>query len=186
MTKLMTETVLRKRILVITNDSTVFKDKARLLSAWEMFEGRMTEVKHLVARLDTAKNEKGNKLCDVSFGVISTRYGFVPGNYMVTGYDEVMDSKEGYERCQAEKQYVETVSYLTQPFDLVIFCIPKEMFRLFLDADQIRDGCVVAVTSPEFKERVEAKDWYFLERSGARVGDKNAEEIERIVRQICA
>jgi hypothetical protein len=60
------------------------------------------------------------------------------------------------------------------------------MFRLFLDADQIRDGCVVAVTSPEFKERVEAKQWYFLERSGARVGDKNADEIERIVRQICA
>ncbi len=186
MTKLMTETVLRKRILIITNDSTVFKDKKRLLTAFEMFEGRMTEVKNLVARLDTAKNAKGDKLCDVSFGVISTKYGFVPGNYMVTGYDEVMDSKEGYEACQERKQYVEQVSYLTQPFDLTIFCIPKEMFRMFLDADQIRDGCVVAVTSPEFKDRVEAKKWYFLERSGARVGSENADRIEEIVRELCA
>lgn len=183
---LMTETVLKKRILIITNDSTVFKDKRRLLSAWEMFEGRVTEVKNLVARLDTAVDGKGEKLCDVSFGIISTKYGFVPGNYMVTGYDDVMCDAAGYQECQDRKQYIEQISYLTQPFDLVVFCIPKDMFRMFLDADQIRDGIVVAVTSPEFKDRVEAKNWHFLERSGARVGSENADEIERIVRELCA
>lgn len=186
MTKLMTETVLNRRILIITNDSTVFTAKHRVLSAFEMFEGRVTEVKNLVARLDTATDDKGRKLCDVSFGIISTKYGFVPGNYMITGYDEVMSDKAGYEECEERKQYVEQISYLTQPFDLVVFCIPKDMFKLFLDADLIRKGCVVAVTSPDFKEECEARDWVFLERKGARVGSENADEIERIVRELCA
>ena len=55
--KLKTETVISKRILIVTNDSTVFTDKNRLRTAFEMFEGRMTEVKKLVARLDTATKE---------------------------------------------------------------------------------------------------------------------------------
>jgi len=174
-----------KRILIVTNDSTVFKDKKKLLSAFEMFEGRMTEVKNLVARLDTAQNKRGSKLCDVSFGVISAHYGFLPANYMVTGYDEVMDSKESYIAVEEKKQYVEQVSYLTQPFDKVIFCMPKEMFRLFLEADLIRDGKLIAVTNPEFKEECEKRKWTYLERKGARVGDANADTIEKLIRELC-
>ena len=185
MTKLMTETVLQTRILVVTNDSTVFlKNKNLVAQAFDMFGGRVTEVKNLVARLDTAKKEDGNKLCDVSFGVISTKYGFVPGNYMISGYDEVMDSKEGYQDCEERKQFVEQVSYLTQPFDKTIICVPKEMFRMFLEADQIRDGAVIAVTSPEFKEECEKRNWTFLERKGARVGDANADRIEELIRAL--
>ncbi len=186
MTKLMTETVLKKRILIVTNDSTVFTAKHRLLSAFEMFEGRMTEVKNLVARLDTAVDGNGAKLCDVSFGIITARYGFVPANYMITGYDEVMECREDYERVQAEKQFVEQVSYLTQPFEKVIFCMPKDMFAMFLEADLIRDGVLIAVTSPDFKEECESRGWTFLERRGARVGRENADEIERIIRELCA
>jgi len=183
--KFYAETKLHNRILIVTNDSTVFKNKNRLLSAFEMFEGRMTEVKKLVARLDTAKDEKDRKLCDVSFGVITARYGFVPGNYMVTGYEDKMDCKEDYIRVNEEKQYVEQVSYLTKPFDKVIFCMPKEMFRLFLEADQIDNGKLIAVTNPEFEEECKKRDWIYLERKGARVGDANADRIEEIVREIC-
>lgn len=186
MQKLMTETVLKKRILVVTNDSTVFTNKNKLDTAFNMFAGRMTEVKNLVARLDTAKDGNGGKLCDVSFGVITTKYGFVPGNYMISGYDDVMSDRAGYEECQERKQFVEQVSYLTQPFDLTIFCIPKDMFSMFLDANQIRKGAVLAVTSPDFKDECEKREWRFLERKGARVGSENADEIERIVREICA
>ena len=93
--KLKTETVLSKRILIVTNDSTVFTAKNKLATAFEMFEGRMTEVKKLVARLDTAVKDNGDKLCDVSFGVITTKYGFVPGNYNIPGYDEVKSDKAG-------------------------------------------------------------------------------------------
>jgi len=185
MTQLLTDLHLAKRILIVTNDSTVFKDKNRLLSAFEMFEGRATEVKNLVARLDTAVDDKGGKLCDVSYGVITTKYGFVPGNYMVTGYDEVMDSKEGYIEADQRKQYVEQVSYLTRPFDKVIFCMPKEMFRLFLEADQIADGKLIAVTNPEFKDECEKRGWIYLERRGARVGNENADRIEEIIRELC-
>ena len=185
MTKLMTETVIQTRILVVTNDSTVFlKNKNLVAQAYDMFGGRVTEVKNLVARLDTAVKEDGSKLCDVSFGVISTKYGFVPGNYMISGYDEVMDSKEGYLDCEERKQFVEQVSYLTQPFDKTIICVPKEMFRMFLEADQIRDGVVIAVTSPEFKEECEKRNWTFLERKGARVGAENADKIEELIRAL--
>ncbi|MGN0098561.1 MAG: hypothetical protein ACI38Y_04475, partial [Candidatus Methanomethylophilaceae archaeon] len=184
--KLKTETVISKRILIVTNDSTVFTDKNKLRTAFEMFEGRMTEVKKLVARLDTATKENGDKLCDVSFGVITTKYGFVPGNYNITGYDYVMSDKAGYQECEDRKQFVEQVSYLTQPFDKTIFCIPKDMFAMFLEADMIRDGAVIAVTSPDFKEECEKRGWTFLERKGARVGNDNADEIERIVRELCA
>lgn len=184
--KFYTETKMQKRILVVTNDSTVFKDKRRLFSAYEMFEGRVTEVKNLVARLDTAVGDDGKKLCDVSFGIISARYGFVPANYMVTGYDEVMDSKEAYEDLEERKQFVEQVSYLTQPFDLSVICVPKDMFAMFLAKGELPEGKIVAVTCPEFKDECEKRGWTFLERRGARVGNENADEIERIVRKICA
>ncbi len=185
MTKYYTDLHLNKRILIVTNDSTVFKDKRKLLSAFEMFEGRATEVKNLVARLDTAVDDNGEKLCDVSYGVISTRFGFVPGNYMVTGYDDVMDSKEDYIRINEEKEYVDRVAYLTRPFDKVVFCIPKEMFRLFLGPDLIEDGKLIAVTNPEFKEECEKRGWTYLERNGARVGKENADKIEEIIRELC-
>ena len=184
--KLKTETVLSKRILIVTNDSTVFTAKNKLATAFEMFEGRMTEVKKLVARLDTAVKDNGDKLCDVSFGVITTKYGFVPGNYNITGYDEVMSDKAGYQDCEERKQFVEQVSYLTQPFDKTIFCIPKDMFAMFFEADMIRDGAVIAVTSPDFKDECERRGWTFLERKGARVGNDNADEIERLIRELCA
>ena len=183
--KLMTETVFQKRILVVTNDSTVFLENKNLVAqAFDMFGGRVTEVKRLVARLDTATKENGSKLCDVSFGVISTKYGFVPGNYMISGYDEVMSDKAGYEDCEKRKQFIEQVSYLTQPFDKTIFCVPKDMFKMFLDADQIRDGCVIAITSPEFKEECEKRNWTFLERKGSRVGSENADKIEELIRAL--
>ena len=142
-------------------------------------------MKKLVARLDTAEKPDGRKLCDVSFGVITTKYGFVPGNYMISGYDKVADCKEDYLDIQERKQFVEQVSYLTQPFEKVIFCIPKDMFAMFLEADLIEKGKVIAVTSPDFKEECEKRGWTFLERKGARVGNENADEIERLIREFC-
>ena len=184
-TRLVTETKIQKRVLVVTNDSTVFLENKNLIAqAFDMFGGRVTEVKKLVAHLDTATKEDGSKLCDVSFGVISTKYGFVPGNYMISGYDEVMSDKAGYEDCEKRKQFVEQVSYLTQPFDKTIMCVPKDMFAMFLEADQIRDGALIAVTSPDFKEECEKRNWTFLERKGARVGEENAKKIEEIIRAL--
>ncbi|MBE6518624.1 MAG: hypothetical protein E7Z70_03665 [Thermoplasmata archaeon] len=185
MTQLMTDLHMNKRILVVTNDSKVFKDKSKLLSAFEMFEGRATEVKNLVARLDTATDDKDRKICDVSYGVISARYGFVPGNYMVTGYEETMDTAEEFKAVDQNKGYVEQVSYIANAFDKVIFCMPKELFRLFLEADQIGKGKLIAVTNPEFKEECEKRDWIYLERKGARVGNDNADRIEEIIRELC-
>ncbi len=185
MTKIATETKTMPRILVVTNDSTVFLSK-RLDSAFNMFGGRATEVKKLVARLDTLTDDSGRKLCDVSFGVITTKYGFVPGNYMIAPYEDVMSDADGYRKADEEKNFVDQVSYLTRPFDKTIMCIPKEMFRMFLDANYIWDGKLIAVTSPEFKDECEKRGWIFLERSGARVGNENADRIEEIVRELCA
>ena len=66
-TKLMTEMKTSTRILVVTNDGTVFRSNG-VDSAFNMFGGRVTEVKSLVARLDTAVDET---LFDISGYTIS-------------------------------------------------------------------------------------------------------------------
>ncbi len=176
---------LGKRILVVTNDSTVFLKRA-LSTPWEIFGGRVTEVKNLVERLDTAVDGKGGKLCDVSFGVITTKYGFVPANYNILPYDGVMSDRKGYEEADGRKHFVEQTSFLTRPFDKVVMCVPNDMFEMFLDRGQIEDGKLIAVTSPRFREECERRGWTWLERRGARVGSGNADEIERLVRELCS
>ena len=196
MTRIYTETKLMKRILIVTNDSTVFLTKNRIDTAFNIFGGRVTEVKNLVKRLDTAENDRGEKLCDVSFGVITTKYGFVPGNYQIMEYPNVMSNREEYIQADLDRNFVSQTSFMMKPFDKVILCVPKDMFSMFLDADEIEHGKVIAdeiehgkviaVTSPEFREECEKRGWTFLERKGARVGDANADEIERLVRELCA
>lgn len=184
--KFITETVMQKRILIVTNDSTVFLNPNRIDTVFNMFGGRATEVKKLVARLDTAVDGNGKKLCDVSFGVITTQYGFVPGNYQIVSYNNVMSDRAGYEDCENRKQFVEQVSYLCKPFDKVILCVPKDMFSMFLEADLIDDGKLIAVTNPCFKEECEKRGWTYLERNGARIGNDNADKIEEYVRKLCS
>ncbi len=186
MTKIYAETKLRKRILIVTNDSTVFLVKNRIAPAFEMFGGRMTEVKNLVRRLDTAVDNRGGKLCDVSFGVISTRYGFVPGNYQIMDYSHVMSNREEYLQADSDRNFISQTSFMMRPFDKVVLCVPKDMFAMFLETDEIDGGKLIAVTSSEFKEECERRSWTLLERRGARVGDENADEIERLVRELCA
>ncbi len=186
MTKIYTETKLQKRILIVTNDSTVFLVRNRIAPAFEMFGGRMTEVKNLVRRLDTAVDDREEKLCDVSFGVISTRYGFVPGNYQIMDYPHVMSNKKEYLQVDLDRNFVSQTSFMMRPFDKVVLCVPKDMFTMFLETDEIDDGKLIAVTSPEFKEECERRGWTFLERRGTRVGDENADEIEKLVRKLCA
>ena len=182
MTKIYAETKLMKRILIVTNDSTVFLVKNRIATAFELFGGRVTEVKNLVKRLDTAVDDRGQKLCDVSFGVITTKYGFVPGNYQIMEYPNVMSNREEYLQADLDKNFVSQTSFMTRPFDKVIMCVPKDMFSMFLDADEIEHGKVIAVTSPEFREECEKRGWTFLERKGARVGDANLPDLlDRLV-----
>lgn len=185
-TKIMAELKMGKRILIVTNDSTVFLVRNRLSTPYEMFGGRVTEVKNLVRRLDTATDDRGRKLCDVSFGVITTKYGFVPGNYQIMDYPDVMSDKKGYEEAEARKQFVEQTSFLTRPFDKTVICVPNDMFQMFLDYDGIDNGKLIAVTSPRFKDECERRGWTWLERRGARIGDANADEIERLVRELCS
>lgn len=180
------EMKLSKRILIVTNDSTVFLQKGRVVSAFELFGGRMTEVKNLVARLDTAVDDRGRKLCDVSFGVITTEYGFVPGNYVIRDYPEVMHDKAGYAEADARRGYVEQVSFLMRPYDKVVMCVPNDMFEMFLERREMPDDVLIAVTSPRFRDACGEHGWTWLERKGARVGSGNADEIERIVRELCS
>lgn len=174
-------------VLVITNDSTVFL-KPGIASAFEMFGGRCQEVKKLVARLDTASktDDVTKKLCQVSFGIISSRYGYVPADYTVMPYpkEEVMDSPEDYEAVQEKKNYLGMIDYTCKLFDRIVVCVPKHMMKMIIDANILPNGRVIAVTSPDFKEECEKRDWLFLERRGARVGDENADIIFEEVRKI--
>ena len=181
-----TEMRMGKRILIVTNDSTVFLEKGRLATPWEMFGGRVTEVKNLVKRLDTATKEDGSKLCDVSFGVITTQFGFVPGNYQITDYPNVMSNRAEYEAADEARNFIEQTAFLMRPFDKVILCVPNDMFAMFLEKAEIPDGRLIAVTSARFRDECERRGWSWLERRGARVGNENADEIERQIRLLCA
>lgn len=175
------EVKLRPRVLVVTNDSTVFLEKNRIASAADMFGGRVTEVKNLVERLKSLTNDDGKPVVDVSFGIITTKYGFVPGDYQIMSYDEVMSDAAGYKEADERKKYVEQTSFLTRPFDLTIICVPNDMFGMFLEYDDIADGKLVAITSEKYKEECEKHGWMWLLRKGARVGNDNADRIvERV------
>ena len=156
----------KKKILVITNDSTVFLSDG-FVSAYDMFGGRLTEVRNLYDRI--AENNIA------SFGVISGKYGFIPSNYVVMKYDNVPSCKEDYEKLQKEKDFVGQIEYLSRPFDKVVLCVPKDMFEMLIPA--FPKGKLIAVTNRKFKSVCKQNDWSFYLRKGARVGNSNAEAI---------
>ncbi len=155
-----------KRILVLSNDSTVFLSNG-FVSAFEMFGGRLTEVKRLVERLD--------EVCDISFAIISGEFGFIPANYVVRKYDRVPSCKEEYEDLQKRKDFVGHAKFICQAFDKIIVCVPKDMFAMLIPA--LPKGRVIAVTNECFREECEKNGWTFYLRKGARVGDSNADAI---------
>ena len=161
-------------VLVITNDSTVFTT-TRWVSAFDMFAGRMTEVKNLVESL--------SEISHVSFGIISGKYGFVPSNYVVMPYDNVPGCKEDYEELQERTDYAEKIRYVCQNFfDRIVVCVPKDMFAIIKDS--LPNGKVIAVTNPCYEEECTSRGWTYLHRNGARVGKENAERIREIVRSL--
>ncbi len=170
-----------KSILVITNDSSVFL-KSGLATAFEMFGGRTEEIKKLVARLDTASKD-GRKMCDVSYGVISSRFGFVPGNYIITKYDDVMAKKADYERVQREKDYLGQLNKISLYFDRIVVCVPNDMFAMMLKDETFRHGKVIAVTGLAYEEECKKRDWIFLERKGARLGKENSDKIFNMIEE---
>jgi len=172
-----------RSVLVVTNDSTVFLKKG-LASAFEMFGGHAEEIKKLYTRLDTAQ-KGGRKMCDVSYGIITTRFGYVPGNYVITSYDNVMSSKKDYERVQEEKNFLAELNKASAYHDRVILCVPKDMFAMILDDCTIRKGKVIAVTSPQFEEECILRNWVYLERKGTRLGNINADKIFKIIEKEC-
>ena len=172
-------------VMVITNDSTVFL-KDGICSAYELFGGRCQEIKNLVRDLDLAKKDDGKPLCTVSFGIVTSRFGFVPADYTVMKYpaEEVMSTPEDYERVQAAKDFLGKIRYCTTTFDRIVVCVPKHMMEMILDSGCLPRGVVIAVTSPELRERVEANDWMFLERRGARLGNENREAVMDEIKRI--
>jgi len=168
-----------RSILIITNDSTVFL-KRGLASAFEMFGGRTEEIKKLVATLDTAE-KNGRKMCDVSYGVISTRFGFIPGNYVITNYDNVMSKKEDYIRVQNEKDYLGQLNHVSIYFDRIIVCVPNDMFAMMLENETFQNGKVIAVTGKAFEGECSKRGWVYLERRGSRLGKENADKIFRLI-----
>jgi len=155
------------RVLVITNDSTVFL-KNGLCSAAEMFGGRVKEVRNFCNRLSA--------VCDVSYGMISGRFGFVPGEYTIMPYDEITDTPEAYVELQERKDYATKINIVSRPFDRIIVFVPKAMMALLLDNDAFPRN-VTAVTDEMFREHFINNGWSWHKRSGARIGKENADRI---------
>ena len=94
--------------------------------------------------------------------------------------------KEEYEELQERKDFVGQTRFITQAFDRIIVCVPKDMFSMLIPA--LPKGRVLAVTNECYKEVCEKNGWSYYPRKGARVGDANADaivkEIEEYVNSI--
>lgn len=155
-----------KKVLVITNDSTVFLSDG-FVSAYDMYGGRFTEVKNLYDRIAA--------ITLTNFGVITGKFGFIPSNNVVMKYDFVPSCKEDYVKLQEEKDFVGMIGFLTKPFDKVVICVPKDMFEMLTPV--LQDDKIIAVTNPKFKGVCKEHGWSYYPRRGARVGKNNAEKI---------
>lgn len=173
----------KKNILIVTNDSEVFLSK-RLEAAGDIFGGRVTEVRDFYKDLDAEFGEKGSGECYVSFGIISTLFGFVPSTYAISYYTYAMSNKEQYEAAQARKDYAGVLEYVSRGYDMVVVCVPKEMFRILVNNNALHDSKTIAVTSKEFEPLCKERNWIFLERKGARIGKENAEKIKQKVSEL--
>lgn len=161
-------------VLVITNDSTVFLTD-KWVSAFEMFGGRVTEVEKLVCEIE--------EICNVSFGIITGKFGFIPADYVVMPYDNVPECKEDYLELQERTDYAGKIKQMAgKIFDKIVVCVPKDMFAIIKDS--LPDGRVIAVTSKDYEEECSKRGWTFLPRSGARVGNENAKKILEIVKSL--
>ena len=164
-----------KKVLVITNDSTVFLSNG-FVSAYDMFGGRCTEVKNLYDRL--------SKITGTSFGIISGKFGFIPSNYVVMKYSFVPSCKADYEKLQEEKDFVGSIRLLVQPFDKIIVCVPKDMFAMLMPV--LPAERIIAVTNEIYRKDCEMRGWSFYLRNGARVGNENADAIVEEIKKLVA
>ena len=162
------------RVLVITNDSTVFL-KNGISPAKDMFGGRVTEVRNFCNRLSA--------ICDVSFGMISGRFGFVSGENVIMPYGEVTDTPERYYELQEKKDYATAINQISRTFDRSIVFVPKAMMAILLDNDAFPRK-VIAVTDEVFKDHFTENQWSWYPRSGARIGKPNADAITEEVKAI--
>lgn len=173
----------KKSLLIVTNDSEVFLSK-KLESAGDLFGGRVTEIKNFVKSMEDEFGKEGNNTWTISFGIISTLFGFVPSTYCIAHYSYAMNNKEQYQAVQDKKDYAGTLEYVSRGYDKVLVCVPKEMFRIMVDNFAFHKGKVIAVTSKEFEDVCKEHDWILLERKGARLGNENAEKVRQIIRDI--
>jgi len=157
------------KILVVTNDSTVFKHEEA--KAEEMFGGRLTEVRNLKNRI--------SGVSDVEFSIISGEHGLISGDRTIKRYVDVPDTLSGYLRTQEKTRFSEAISELTRSYDVTLIFVPKEMMRILLKNEL--QGMVIAVTNAEFKEEFKRRGWYYLERRGARIGKENFQTIYEII-----
>ena len=162
------------KVLVITNDSSVFLKKG-LCAAKDMFGGRVTEVRNFCNRLSA--------VCDVSFGIISGRFGFVPGEYTVMPYGEVTDTPEAYYDLQQRKDYASAINYVSRYYDAAVVFVPKAMAAILIDNNAFPKK-VIAVTDELFKEYFNRNGWSWYKRSGARIGKDNADAIIEEIRSL--
>ena len=162
----------KKKVLVITNDSTVFLSDG-YVSAYEMYGGRLTEVRNLYDRLA--------EITTTNFGIITGKFGFIPSNHVVMKYDFVPSCKEDYVKLQEEKDFVGMTGFLVKPFDKVVICVPKDMFEMLIPV--LPDNKVIAVTNRKFKKHCKEHGWSFYLRKGARVGNANADAIVKEIQE---
>ena len=157
------------RILVVTNDSTVFRyEEAK---AEEMFGGRLTEVRNLKNRI--------SDISDPDLSIISGEHGLIPGDRTIKRYVDVPDTISGYLKAEEKTRFSNTISELTKSYDVTLIFVPKEMMRILMRNEL--HGIIIAVTNTEFKEEFKRRGWYHLERKGARVGKENFQTIYDII-----
>lgn len=172
-------------ILLLANESELFRiggpPSARRLSdlsekerkethpAGEIFGGRYSELRSFLQRL--------SKCRDARAAIVTHAHGLVDGEEMISPYRGYC---EGSEIAAVESRHgiAAAVKARCDEAEGVLVCLPRDLLEFLLDREALPLEKCMVVAAPSLHPRLEGRSM-LMERSGARLGKKNASKVLR-------
>jgi hypothetical protein len=168
------------RILLVTNDSQVFKavnEGDHSGKARAVLGGRFTEVKNFADRLST------DHMVDLK--IVSARYGLIDSLFLIETYSDTVEARGDIIDLDRKTGFIDDLMGSVEVHDSSIILLPKAFIGILLNRGLFDLKCrIIAVTSRDFENDLGNRDnCIFLERSGARLRKQNAKGILEILKE---
>ena len=137
--------------------------------AGEIFGGRYSELRHFLRRLSSCREARA--------AIVTHAYGLVDGEEMISPYQGYC---EGGEIAAVESRHgiAAAVRSRCDEAEGVLVCLPRDLLEFLLDREVLPLEKCMVVAAPSLHPRLEGCS-LLMERSGARLGKKNASKVLR-------